>query len=199
MADFQYIKLPDGSYGKFASDASDATIRGAIEKDFPDAFNAKPSMPVPTGLQGGPDPEFKPFLSGDEARDELSGLGKVAAHGALLAGKGLSHVPVIGKGVLDPQKIDDLQNYVEPANKGEQFGKVVGTAAAALPALYAAGEFGGGLFDELAPVAGPAMSAAGGALGRIAAPAAKAFGKHVLKGVGTGATLYGLEKLRELF
>ena len=42
MADeFQYIRLPDGSYGKFLSSASDAQIRQAIEKDFPQAFATK--------------------------------------------------------------------------------------------------------------------------------------------------------------
>ena len=35
---YQYIKLPDGSYGKFRSDASDDDIRTAVSKDFPDAF-----------------------------------------------------------------------------------------------------------------------------------------------------------------
>lgn len=47
MADdqFQYVKLPDGSYGKFRSDASDDVIRSAISKDFPDAFKATPSQP----------------------------------------------------------------------------------------------------------------------------------------------------------
>ena len=39
QGDFQYIKMPDGSYGKFAANADDATIRGAIQKDFPDAYN----------------------------------------------------------------------------------------------------------------------------------------------------------------
>lgn len=48
MADdqFQYIKLPDGSYGKFASDASDDVIKGAIQKDFPDAFTPTPVQQV---------------------------------------------------------------------------------------------------------------------------------------------------------
>ncbi|MGA9668241.1 MAG: hypothetical protein WBQ94_03485 [Terracidiphilus sp.] len=36
----QYVKMPDGSYGKFAANADDATIRAAIQKDFPDAFPA---------------------------------------------------------------------------------------------------------------------------------------------------------------
>lgn len=41
---FQYIKLPDGSYGKFASDATDDVIKGAIQKDFPDAFTPTPTQ-----------------------------------------------------------------------------------------------------------------------------------------------------------
>lgn len=40
--EFQYVKLPDGSYGKFRPDATDAMIRSQILKDFPKAF-AKPS------------------------------------------------------------------------------------------------------------------------------------------------------------
>jgi hypothetical protein len=32
---FQYIKLPDGDYGKFRADADDASIIAAIERDFP--------------------------------------------------------------------------------------------------------------------------------------------------------------------
>jgi hypothetical protein len=37
---YQYIKLPDGSYGKFAANASDADIRAAVQKDFPSSFPA---------------------------------------------------------------------------------------------------------------------------------------------------------------
>ena len=37
---YQYIKMPDGSYGKFASGASDDEIRGHIQQDFPNAFKA---------------------------------------------------------------------------------------------------------------------------------------------------------------
>jgi hypothetical protein len=45
MADqFQYVKLPDGSYGKFSATASDDDIKAAISKDFPKAFT--PSTPT---------------------------------------------------------------------------------------------------------------------------------------------------------
>lgn len=41
--DFQYVKLPDGSYGKFRADATDDVIRSAISKDFPTAFKPQES------------------------------------------------------------------------------------------------------------------------------------------------------------
>jgi len=42
---FQYVKLPNGEYGKFRSDATDAQIRAAILKDFPDAYKKEsPSL-----------------------------------------------------------------------------------------------------------------------------------------------------------
>lgn len=46
MADnFQYIKLPDGSFGKFDAAASDDVIKSAIQKDFPQAFASKKVTP----------------------------------------------------------------------------------------------------------------------------------------------------------
>lgn len=58
---FQYIKLPDGSYGKFRADADDAAIVAAIEKDFP---QAKPWLIYQSLAKriGGPDfiPEKEP-------------------------------------------------------------------------------------------------------------------------------------------
>ena len=41
---YQYIKLPDGSLGKFDAAASDADIKAAISKDFPQAY-APPATP----------------------------------------------------------------------------------------------------------------------------------------------------------
>jgi hypothetical protein len=40
---FQYIKLPDGSYGKFRADASDDQIRTVLMKNFPEAM--RPGIP----------------------------------------------------------------------------------------------------------------------------------------------------------
>ena len=42
---FQYVKLPDGSYGKFAMGASDDMIRAQIEKDFPNAYKRQQQQP----------------------------------------------------------------------------------------------------------------------------------------------------------
>lgn len=45
---FQYVKLPDGSYGKFRADATDAQIRAAITKDFPNAYTKPITAPQTT-------------------------------------------------------------------------------------------------------------------------------------------------------
>lgn len=200
MADqFQYIKLPDGSYGKFAADASDATIRGAVEKDFPDAFNAKPpSTPVPAGLSGPQDPEYKPFLSAGNLLDEGSGILKAGAGAVSPIAHAVSHIPGAYNN-SQRQGMADLDEYARPMNKGETFGKVVGTAGLALPAILSGGEFAGGLYDELSPVVSPAMSAASGALGRVAGTTAKNLIKGAGYGVGSAALGYGIHKLKELF
>lgn len=38
---FQYVLLPDGSYGKFNANATNDQIRAQVEKDFPDAYLSK--------------------------------------------------------------------------------------------------------------------------------------------------------------
>jgi hypothetical protein len=189
------LEFPDGT----SPDVVHATVQKVVMQHNAPKPLSGAATPVPAPLRGGPDPEYKPFFSGDEARDELSGLGKSVTPIVAGAGNLLGKVPLIGKGVIDPQKVHDLEEYSKPANKGETFGKVSGSIAQALPALLSGGEFAGGLYDELAPlgnafIKGPVADAAG-ALGKVAVPAAK----HALKGIGTGATLYGLEKLRDLF
>ena len=66
MADeqqFQYIKLPDGSYGKFNAKANDTVIRSAIQKDFPNAFKTFGSGPSPImGGTVGPRPSQGPLI-----------------------------------------------------------------------------------------------------------------------------------------
>jgi hypothetical protein len=185
---------------EFPDDTSPDVIHQTVQKVVMQHNAPKPlsgaSTPVPSGLQGPAEPEYKPFLSSGNLRDEATGLLKVGAQDVALAGKGLSHIPIIGTPIIDPQKVKDMENYSTSANKGELFGKVLGNIAQALPAIYGGGEFAGGVADVVGPaLLAPAINSARGVLGRVAVPAAK----HLLKGAGAGAGLYGLEKLRELF
>src|SRR5205823_5483041 len=81
-ADFQYIKLPDGSYGKFRGDAGDDVIKATIEKHYPGTF-APPAAPAP--WQGGhtvaansttdiPSPHGVPPIGPDSSGPEISPL-----------------------------------------------------------------------------------------------------------------------------
>jgi hypothetical protein len=60
--DVQYIKLPDGSYGKFRASADDTTIQGAIEKDFPGTF--RPPAPHSTKGDVVPQPKMETSVAG---------------------------------------------------------------------------------------------------------------------------------------
>src|ERR1700735_1622586 len=40
---FLWVKMPDGSYGKFNAGTPDATIRATILKNFPDAYSKTPA------------------------------------------------------------------------------------------------------------------------------------------------------------
>jgi hypothetical protein len=46
---FLWVKMPDGSYGKFNAGTPDATIRATILKNFPNAFKTPASDPLKTG------------------------------------------------------------------------------------------------------------------------------------------------------
>lgn len=43
----QYVRLPDGSYGKFRADATDEQIRAIIEMDFPNGFQKSKRTMIP--------------------------------------------------------------------------------------------------------------------------------------------------------
>ena len=61
--DFQYVKMPDGSYGKFRADASDDVIRQAVAKDFPTAFKpfGADALSKATGI--GPQQDQGPIIN----------------------------------------------------------------------------------------------------------------------------------------
>lgn len=75
MADeqqFQYIKLPDGSYGKFRADASDSVIRSAVQKDFPTAFKPFGADALGKATAIGPRPSQGPLIDTiEKAREWL--------------------------------------------------------------------------------------------------------------------------------
>lgn len=82
MADeFQYVRMPDGSYGKFRADAPPDVIRSAIQKDFPDHFRSAAS-PIPPPALRRPDPMHQHYNIGPEDKtpvplqDELMNMGK---------------------------------------------------------------------------------------------------------------------------
>lgn len=81
MADqFQYVKLPDGSYGKFAADAPDDVIKSAIQRDFPNAFGPQapaynPKVPAPPDVNSSGLGAFLTRLASKTA-DLPSGLAK---------------------------------------------------------------------------------------------------------------------------
>jgi hypothetical protein len=86
---FQYIKLPDGSYGKFRADASDEQIRGAVSKDFPDVFKPKAAPQQPSTWQVLTQPRDK------TDKEYLGYTGPAGVAGATI--KGLDDV---GRGTL---------------------------------------------------------------------------------------------------
>lgn len=123
--EFQYIKLPDGSYGKFRADATDDVIRAAVLKDFPEAFgkvdtyvgpeylrNAKPR-----GLSnlrfGQPMAEFQPSTDAARQAEEANqaNLSSIAKTGKELPGaatkasvlRNISGLSAVGEGVFSPQ------------------------------------------------------------------------------------------------
>ena len=100
---FQYVKLPDGSYGKFAANATDAQIRAQVAKNFPNAYKTtQPATTKPTAeetfkLMSEKAPENARFPSMGRTGYELSdafmrslpGVGSVVgAFGGTAAGGG---------------------------------------------------------------------------------------------------------------
>ena len=47
---FQYVRMPDGSYGKFRADATDTDISKAIARDFPEAYAKEHTAAAPNAI-----------------------------------------------------------------------------------------------------------------------------------------------------
>lgn len=74
MADqYQYVKLPDGSYGKFAANASDKEIRALVAKHFPAAYQAKPATGPKSQI-----PDWKPADTLPPENARFPGAGRTA-------------------------------------------------------------------------------------------------------------------------
>lgn len=123
MADdqFQYVKLPDGSYGKFPSSASDDQIRTVLASQFPKEFAAAkaaapnygefatnlaarsaPKVPTPSALQGPPN-RLRNII--DQVQGAQTEFGKDAgrvALGAAQLGGGMSNPMAASADLIRP-------------------------------------------------------------------------------------------------
>ena len=93
---FQYVKLPDGSYGKFRSDASDQLIRSTIEKEFPGAYKPKEQFGTEAASKAtgiGPRPSQGPLIDTiDKAREWLETHAKTGSQAK--AGEFMASAPL---------------------------------------------------------------------------------------------------------
>src|SRR5690349_14714086 len=125
---FQYIKLPDGSYGKFLSNASDADIQAAIKKDFPDAFKQQPYYQAP-------------------------GLGKINLDPNLSQAEKDQIIKSTGATLVQPEA--DMVKQAAPESLTDKVLRL-GKAAAGV-ALPVAGGLGGAVLGAASPVPGGAL------------------------------------------
>ncbi len=120
-SDVQYIKLPDGSYGKFRADAADTDIMAQIEKDFPGTY--RPGIPRPqVNMEGGP---VSPSLL-----DSLSAAGRsplqptaqdtkfYQEHPGLATGAGLGGIAAGTAAATAPTTLPFLGRQALSAGKG---------------------------------------------------------------------------------
>ncbi len=115
----QYIKLPDGSFGKFRIDATDAQIKGQISKLFPTAYvEAKPS-PITDKTTIGPKSAAR-----QNPLQQLTGQGALQDFVSTIKGytqQGRAEHPYLAKGG------DVLRNIQELLVGGQAAGKPMGT------------------------------------------------------------------------
>jgi hypothetical protein len=110
--DFQYVKLPDGSFGKFRSDASDDVIKQAIEKDFPGTFQQQ--APNPMDAAAARVPWFLRSLV--KASPKIVGLATGAAKSA--ASTGLFVTP----GGQEIANLPAVQSRLQPVGGAQRIG-----------------------------------------------------------------------------
>jgi hypothetical protein len=116
---YRYVKLPNGSYGKFDANATDDVIKSQISKDFPSAFAPQPSGVPPEILS-----KLKAQNAANDAKfggQQPSGfdafLGKIgkSSIGNALTGYAGTEAAKGGQNIIDqtePQNVQaGLENY----------------------------------------------------------------------------------------
>jgi hypothetical protein len=146
--DYQYIKLPDGSYGKFAANASDDVIRSAIQKDFPDAFK--------------PPPDTRSLLQkGQDAFDKLTTVTpeQRAGHGAIVnAAQEFGAGAIQGAAAPFVHPLDTLTGAFRTIAHPIDTAVAIGRSAIDNPAKFAGNIVGGAALGEAAaPIAKAAV------------------------------------------
>jgi len=161
---FQYVKMPDGSYGKFAANASDDVIRAAVQKDFPDAYKtAKPGLlntmkdnfnAATQGAQPG-DSGLKGFIEniGQGGGQAIHGLANMIQHPLDTAHREVDAVRAGPKAWLDEahQEVDAAR--ADPS-------RFVGNSIGQLGTGAILGEAGGSVLKPLVNGAGKMATAA---------------------------------------
>lgn len=150
---YQYVKLPDGSWGKFAASASDDDIRAQVQKDFPDAFDTRNAIQKSFDGNTTTSPE-EPLLE-TGLKSVVSGIGAPFIHPVATA-------TAMGN-LLEPWSSPD--NPVHNAVRATEADYRTG----GLP--YATAKLAGNVFGGFAT--GEAAGAGVGAAGRVANVAGK--------------------------
>ena len=168
---YQYIKLPDGSYGKFASGASDDEIRGHIQQDFPNAFKApdeRNSMQRSFDTETQTNPKEPLLQTG--LKSVVGGAGSMFVH-PLKSLQGMSDL------IMDP--FETVPKMVDAAKEDYKQGGLPYAAVKQLGNLaggYAAGTGVGAGMSSVAPMGNMLRSGAAGldnaAIGATAGDAA---------------------------
>lgn len=178
--DFQYIRLPDGSYGKFASNASDDVIRGAIAKDFPTAFS-KPINSMADYANASPADQqaYLSKLPGNVGKEpRIVKAGKLAGQGDY---SGAAHQVITGAGEgLAPVAIGPLVSAAVPGMVSAT-GATIGGAVAGIAGQHLAkmGANALGANPSQQDLAGDVGAMAGGSIGAKIGSVIDSIGERV--------------------
>lgn len=176
MANEQYIKLPDGSLGKFPGDMPDAQIHQLISRDFPDAFKAPTPPEVNRAIASVPRPPDAIMQTRrmsildslqDESQQPVANQARSMVHGQVVQPKQVgreAQMPLVGDvfGLSGyPEAVAGVEGLADVKNRKDFY--------------HSAAQAGGGAFQA----AGPFMMAAGTAAPRLAG---LAFGGSIAGG-----------------